>query len=399
MVGESINRRACPGLFIVENVAVLTNFPLATPRTKPKPPELAIVIPTFNERDNIAAVLEKTEQALPGVPWEVIFVDDDSFDGTSSVLRRACRNDPRVRALQRIGRRGLASAVVEGVLSTSTPYVAVMDADMQHDERLLASMLSALRQDQADLIIGSRYKEHGGLGDLEDHRRKISQFATRLSRLMIKADLTDPMSGFFMCRREVFEKSVRSLSLQGYKILLDLIASSEPKPRMLELPYVFRSRLHGESKLDSLVAWEYVTLLVDKFFGGHLPVRFLMFAAVGGLGVVVHMTVLSLLYLSGLQAFAFSQLEATAVAMTSNFFINNLLTYRDRRLRGLLPITRGLFTFYVVCSVGAVANVGVASVLFKDQYAWWLSGIAGILVGVVWNYAVSSIFTWRATNR
>jgi dolichol-phosphate mannosyltransferase len=107
----------------VENVTALTNFPLPTPRTKAKPnvPELAIVIPTFNERDNIGAVLEKIEDALPGVRWEVIFVDDDSTDGTGSVVHKACRNDPHVRALRRIGRRGLASAVVEGVLSTSTP--------------------------------------------------------------------------------------------------------------------------------------------------------------------------------------------------------------------------------------------------------------------------------------
>jgi dolichol-phosphate mannosyltransferase len=388
----------------MEDVAVATNspltvFPLRVPSAKTKPPELAVIIPTFNERDNVAAILERIEDALPGVPWEVIFVDDDSSDGTGSVLHSVCRNDQRVRALRRIGRRGLASAVVEGVLSTSTPYVAVMDADMQHDERLLPPMLVALREDQADLIIGSRYKERGGLGDLDDRRQKISQIATRLSRVVIRADLTDPMSGFFMCRREVFESAVRNLSLQGYKILLDLIASSDPKPRLLELPYVFRSRLYGKSKLDSLVALEYLTLLADKFFGGHLPVRFLMFAAVGGLGVAVHMTVLSMLYLSGLQAFALSQLEATAVAMTFNFFLNNLLTYRDRRLRGLLPVMRGLLTFYAVCSVGAGANVGVANVLFKDQYAWWLSGIAGVLVGVVWNYAVSSIFTWRATNR
>jgi dolichol-phosphate mannosyltransferase len=216
---------------------------------------------------------------------------------------------------------------------------------------------------------------------------------------VIKADLTDPMSGFFMCRREVFESAVRNLSLQGYKILLDLIASLDPKPRLLELPYVFGSRLYGESKLDSLVAWEYLTLLADKFFGGRLPIRFLMFAAIGCLGVLVHMTILSVLYLSGLQTFALSQLEATAVAMTSNFFLNNLLTYRDRRLSGLLPILGGLLTFYAVCSIGAIANVGVAGVLFKDHYAWWLSGIAGILVGVVWNYAVSSIFTWKPMTR
>ena len=182
------------------------------------PPELAIIIPTFNERGNIAPLLEKIEDALTGLAWEVIFVDDDSTDGTGSVLHSVCRSDPRVRMLQRIGRRGLSSAVVEGVLSSSTPYVAVMDADMQHDERLLMSMLAALREDRADIVIGSRYIERGGFGELDERRRKISRFATRLSRIVTNAELTDPMSGFFMCRREVFENVIRNLSLQGYKI-------------------------------------------------------------------------------------------------------------------------------------------------------------------------------------
>ena len=359
-------------------------------------PELAIIVPTFNERDNIVPLLAKVDHALSKLSWEVVFVDDDSTDGTGSVLRDVCRGDARVRMLRRIGRRGLSSAVVEGVLSTSAPYVAVMDADMQHDERLLKSMLSALRDDRADVVIGSRYLEHGGFGDLDDSRRKISQFGTKLSRFVIRAELTDPLSGFFMCRREVFDGAIRDLSLQGYKLLLDLIASANPKPRLLELPYTFKSRRHGESKLDTLVAWEYLTLLLDKLVGRWVPIRFIMFAGVGGLGVFVHMAVLSALYVTGIQSFFFGQSEATVVAMTFNFFMNNLLTYRDRRLTGLWPVMRGLLAFYAVCSVGAVANIGVANVLFKEHFAWWLSGIAGILVGVVWNYAASSTFTWRA---
>lgn len=198
-----------------------------------------------------------------------------------------------------------------------------------------------------------------------------------------------------MCRREVFENAMRGLSLQGYKILLDLIASSHPKPRTLELPYVFRTRLHGESKLDTLVAWEYLTLLLDKLVGQWIPVRFIMFAAVGGLGVIVHMAVLSAVYLTGLQSFFFAQSEATIIAMASNFFLNNLLTYRDRRLKGLFPILRGLLVFYAFCSIGAVANIGIANVFFSGHFSWWLSAIAGIFVSVVWNYATNSYFTWR----
>ena len=357
--------------------------------------ELAIIVPTFNERDNIIPLLGKIEDALPGVAWEVIFVDDDSADGSASLLYKICRSDLRVRVLRRIGRRGLSSAVAEGILSTSTPYVAVMDADMQHDEKLLKSMLGALRERQADIVIGSRYLELGSFGELDEARRNISRFATQLSRIVIGSTLSDPLSGFFMCRREVFENAMRGLSLQGYKILLDLIASSHPKPRTLELPYVFRTRLHGESKLDTLVAWEYLTLLLDKLCGQWIPVRFIMFAAVGGLGVIVHMAVLSAVYLTGLQSFFFAQSEATIIAMASNFFLNNLLTYRDRRLKGLLPVVRGLLVFYAFCSIGAVANIGIANVFFSGHFSWWLSAIAGIFVSVVWNYATNSYFTWR----
>jgi dolichol-phosphate mannosyltransferase len=375
--------------------ASLVRDPPTAAQLENRLPELAIIIPTFNERDNIKPLLEKIDDALSNVTWEVIFVDDDSADGTASVLHDVCRARPHVRALRRIGRRGLSGAVVEGVLSTSTPFFAVMDADMQHDEQLLESMLSALREERADIVIGSRYVEHGSLGELDEGRRKISQFATQLSRIVIKAELTDPLSGFFMCRREVFDNAIRNLSLQGYKILLDIIASSDPKPRVLELPYVFKPRLYGESKLDTLVAWEYLTLLLDKLVGRWVPVRFIMFATIGAFGVGVHMTVLSTLYLTGRQSFFFAQLEATVVAMTFNFFMNNLLTYRDRRLRGFLPIMRGLLTFFAACSVGAMANIGVANVLFRGNLVWWVSGIAGILVGVVWNYATSSIVTWR----
>jgi dolichol-phosphate mannosyltransferase len=357
--------------------------------------ELAIIVPTFNEHDNIIPLLEKIEDALPGISWEVIFVDDDSADGSAALLHKICRSDLRVRVVRRIGRRGLSSAVAEGILSTSTPYVAVIDADMQHDEKLLKSMLVALREHQADIVVGSRYLELGSFGELDESRRNISRFATRLSRIVIGSTLSDPLSGFFMCRREVFENAMRGLSLQGYKILLDLIASSHPKPRTLELPYVFKTRVHGESKLDSLVAWEYLTLLLDKLVGQWIPVRFIMFAAVGGLGVIVHMAVLSAVYLTGLQSFFFAQSEATIIAMASNFFLNNLLTYRDRRLKGLLPVLRGLLVFYAFCSIGAVANVGIANVFFSGHFSWWLSAIAGIFVSVVWNYATNSYFTWR----
>jgi dolichol-phosphate mannosyltransferase len=357
--------------------------------------DLVIVVPTFNERDNIAPLLQKLDETLRGVHWEVVFVDDDSTDGTIDALADICRRDRRVRAVRRLGRRGLASAVVEGIQSTFTPFIAVMDGDLQHDERLLAPMLEALRKDEADIVVGSRYVAEGGLGEWDRRRQRMSMAATRLSRLVLKGrDLTDPMSGFFMLKRGVFDDVVRRLSIEGYKILLDIVASASATLRIKEMPYVFGVRQHGESKLDTLVILDYLTLLLDKLVGRWVPVRFLLFTVVGSIGVVLHMAVLAASLELGSSFFA-GQAVATASAIAGNFFLNNMLTYRDKRIKGLFPLLIGLLSFSAVCSVGAIANVGIANFLFVQDYAWWISGFCGVLVGAVWNYAASALFTWR----
>ncbi|MGO8919235.1 MAG: glycosyltransferase [Stellaceae bacterium] len=359
-----------------------------------RPPELTVVVPTFNEHDNVAPLIELIASTLEGVDWEVIFVDDDSADGTAAAVRELAQRDPRVRCLQRMGRRGLATACIEGALASSAPFIAIMDADLQHDERLLPRMLDTLKCETCDLVVGSRYVPGGGVGDWDDRRAGISSVATWLSRLVCRTDVADPMSGFFMMRREVFDRAVRRLSGQGFKILLDLLASSPGQLRLKELPYEFRQRRHGTSKLDTLVAWEFGMLLADKLVGHLLPVRFALFAVIGAIGLGVHLAVLR----AGLAAPAFNFTEAqaiaTIVAMTSNFFLNNLFTYRDQRLRGL-RLLRGLLSFYLICAVGAVGNIGIAAYVFAADNVWWLAGIAGAVVGSVWNYAVSSVFTWR----
>jgi dolichol-phosphate mannosyltransferase len=358
-------------------------------------PALVVVIPTFNERDNIAPLLENLAQALDGIRWEIVFVDDDSTDGTVEAIRQACSTDGRIRSVRRLGRRGLASAVVEGLQSNFAPFIAVMDADLPHDERLLGPMLDILRRDEADVVVGSRYLAEGSVGDWGKGRRTMSRLATGLSRLVLRGrDLTDPMSGFFMLKRDAFDAAMRRLSQEGYKILLDILASSPRTVRIKEVPYVFGTRQHGQSKLDSLVVLDYLTLLLDKLVGRWVPVRFLMFTAVGSIGVLLHMAVLAAVLDLGV-AFLPAQIVATVVAIACNFFLNNTLTYRDKRLKGFGAVLLGLVSFYAVCSVGAVANVGIANFLFVQDYAWWVSGICGILVGAVWNYATSALFTWR----
>ncbi|HEY2445958.1 MAG TPA: glycosyltransferase family 2 protein [Rhizomicrobium sp.] len=357
-------------------------------------PLLSIVVPTFGEKDNVGELVRRIDLALPRTRWEIVFVDDDSPDGTADAVRKLSQRDPRVRCIHRIGRRGLSSACVEGILATSAPYVAVMDADLQHDERILPLMLLRLTEGSVDIVIGSRHVEGGSIGDWDGGRAAMSRFATGLSRLATHADLRDPMSGYFMMRRDCFMEVARGLSLIGFKILLDIFASA-PKPlKYEEIPYRFRGRVFGESKFDAAAMWDYLMLLADKTVGHLVPPRFVAFSIVGALGTLVHMAFLSLLLKGFGFGFDYSQASAAVVAMTGNFFLNNALTYRDKRLSGTRMLL-GLFTFYAACGIGAAANVGIADWLFVSHHAWWVAGLSGVLIGAVWNYATTSVFTWR----
>ena len=359
-------------------------------------PELAVVVPTYCEADNVAEIVRRLDAVLAGVDWELIFVDDDSPDGTAERVREIARRDRRVRVLQRVGRRGLSSACIEGMLATPAPYLAVMDGDLQHDETLLPRMLEVLKRDDLEIVVGSRYVEGGGVGDWNVRRQSMSRLATRIGQVLIRADLQDPMSGFFMVRAPVIQENVRRLSGVGFKILLDIFSASPRPLRFRELPFTFRQRQAGTSKLDNAVLWAYLLMLIQKLVGPMIPVRFIAFSLIGGLGVFVHLAVLwPILKLAGDEAFLAGQATAAVVAMTSNFFLNNIITYRDMRLRGK-ALLWGWLSFVAACSVGALANVGIANYLFQGGHSgWFLSALAGILVGAVWNYAVTAVYTWR----
>lgn len=357
--------------------------------------DLAIVVPTFNERANVPLLVAKLDAALKGLAWEAIFVDDNSPDGTADAARDLAITDTRVRVIQRIGRRGLSSACIEGMCATAAPLVAVIDGDLQHDETILPRMVAALADPALDLAIGSRFVEGGGTGEWDKDRVAKSAFATRLSRRVLKADLADPMSGFFMIRASVVRAIVPHLSAIGFKILLDIMTTSARPLKFVEIPYTFRTRAEGESKLDHVVAMEFLIALYDRVMGRFIPVRFVMFSAIGAIGAGVHFLVLALLFKSQAAGFVGATIAATAVAMTANFFLNNALTYRDARLKTARQLFDGWISFCVVCSVGAVANVGVASFLYEKQAdTWVVSAIAGILVSAVWNFALSSRFVW-----
>ncbi len=356
-------------------------------------PYLTVVVPTYRERDNVSPLVTRLDAALAGIAWEVVFVDDDSPDGTYAEARRIARDDPRVRCIRRIGRRGLSSAAIEGVLSSSAEYVAVMDGDLQHDETRLPEMLRAV-QAGSDIAVASRHAEGGDAAGLSGvWRHRISQSGIRAANAMLAVRLSDPMSGFFLLRRDLFERVAPRLSGQGFKILLDLLLSSRLPLHVAEVPMMFAAREMGESKLDVLVMAQFAGMLLDKTTHGLLPLRFVSFALVGGVGVLAHLSVLTALRGTG-WGFAATQVIATIAAMGLNFWLNNAITYRSDRLRGP-ALWRGLLLFMAVCSVGAIANVGIARLLYQAHSGWTPAGAMGAAIGVVWNYAVSATLVWR----
>lgn len=368
-----------------------------------RPLELAIVLPTLNERDNLEPLIGRLHDALAGIAWEAIFVDDNSPDGTSDEARALSLRDPHVRVIQRIGRRGLASAAIEGMLATAAPVVAVMDADHQHDPKLLPAMLKAVMDAECDVAVASRFAEGSSTHEWNAPRReKASTLANRIARKLTGVDLSDPMSGYFMLRTETLRRTAPKLSGVGFKILLDILATSENPLRVKDFPLSFAARAAGQSKLDRTIVFEFLVGLYDKWLGRIIPTRFALFGTIGAVGVLVHMAVLAaFLAIAGgtlegqlVSTFEFGQTLAAVVAMTFNFFLNNALTYADKRLIGAFALTRGWVKFAVTCSVGLLANVGVAAVLVRFGFHAYPSALAGIAIGSVWNFALSSKFVW-----
>ncbi len=355
------------------------------------------MVPTYNERENIRPLFTLLEAALTDIAWEVVFVDDDSPDGTAKEVRAVGREKPNVRVVHRIGRRGLAGACIEGILSSVAPIVAVMDADLQHDESRLPKMFEHLQKDaKLDLVIGSRNVEDGSAGTgLSAIRKRGSDFATTLARRLLRISASDPMSGFFMVRRESFNAVVLNLQQQGFKILADMLSASGGRWKIQEVGYVFRERQHGLSKMDSAVTLEFLGLLAVRLTGGLVSIRFILFMLVGLSGLVVHLLVLRGVLGFVPDQFAAAQTVAVLVAMTSNFILNNALTYKDRSLKGR-AFVRGLISFYGVCSVGAIANIGVATAVFAVLPFWALAGFVGAFIGALWNFVASALVTWRA---
>ncbi|HEX7640185.1 MAG TPA: glycosyltransferase family 2 protein [Burkholderiaceae bacterium] len=368
---------------------------LSFPHRPAEPPELSIVVPTLDEAGNVEALLRRIAAVLRGVAWEVIVVDDASADGTPDVVRRVAADIPGIRCLERRGRRGLSSACLEGMALARGRFFAVMDADLQHDERLLPPMLRLLRGGTLDLAVGSRYVAGGASGRWSVLRRGISRCATRLAQGAVGTELRDPMSGFFMVRADRLRDALPRMTGLGFKLLLDLLAASPRPLRTMEIPYHFECRVAGRSKLGPRVVLDFLRQVSRAAAARGSTREAFGFCLAGAAGVGVHLAVLVALRDVSRWPFAAAQTLAVLVAMACNFQLNNRFTFRSRRLRGREALA-GLRRFSMLCSIGAVLNVAVAEVVHLRHPPGFLAAIAGMAAGALWNYGAATSLVWPA---
>ena len=356
--------------------------------------QIAVVVPTFNEAGNVAELVARLATVLEGRRWEVIFVDDHSTDGTAEAVTRISRSFSPVRLVFRPSRRGLSSAVLEGIFATTAEYVVVMDADLQHDETIIPQMLDVLETGATRMAVGSRLAEGGGNSGMTAVRRRISDWSNRLARAALGRDVGDLMSGFFAFRKDDVAPIAMTLKTGGFKILLDILFRFDPADKVVEIPYTFRKRASGSSKLGLDAATSFILMIVDRFLGRIVSQRFVKFCVVGSLGVIVHFTLMTITFRMTSLDFALSQFISTLVAACFNYTLNNRWTYGDVALSGKAWVL-GLFKFLLISAVGIAANVGVAAALHENSFSWQLSAIAGIAMGVFWNYMMTKISVWK----
>ena len=346
--------------------------------------DLAVIIPAYNERDNVVPMIERLDIALDGIDWCAVYVDDNSPDGTARAVRAYASQDRRISCVVRIGRRGLASAVIEGVMATDAPIIAVIDADLQHDETVLPKLYAALKDSSTDVAVGSRYVEGGGTGDWDATREKASRLATRIAGIIGPKGLGDPMSGCFAAKRDAFEGAVQSMSGKGYKILLDLFAASPRPLNFVEVPFTFRAREMGESKLSLRVLYDYFLMLADHTIGKVLPTGYLVFLIGGLASVFGHLALVCLMSVAEL-SFAAAHGGALAVVLAATFALVEAMAHRPRKGGAWLT---GLLGFVVAASPGWALNGWIGVNVFEATSSWSLAAVAGAAIGAGWSAAV-----------
>ncbi len=360
---------------------------------------LSIVLPTYNERENIQIVLNKIFQLASDYSLEILIVDDNSTDGTSEIVKSLAKKDSRIRLIRRVGRSGLSSAIKEGLLNATSDIAVVMDADGQHQPVDVFFAVKELIQSKADLVVGSRFLDQARIRGLSERRAIGSNSANTLARISLSnsyQNLTDYMSGCFALNLKTCIPFILKINVNGFKFYYELLSLSKGSLKVEEVPLVFESRFYGQSKLDLSVIWDFIISLLHTLTFRVLPRRAISFGLVGLSGVIVQListnTIMYLFFFSFERALPISIL----VAATSNYLINNALTFRSQRLFGY-SLFKGLTKFLLVSSLPVMANIGLATAFYNSVYQnTLLAQISGICVVFIWNYVASSRFVWNS---
>jgi len=359
---------------------------------------ISVIIPTYNEYKNLPNILDQLLNLETIFEKEIIIVDDNSSDGTQNLARSYSQNDRRIRLISRLGRSGLSSAIKEGCLCASGDLIVIMDADGQHEPKSILNGLKKFDNKNIDITIGSRFLDESIIKGLSSKRESGSSIANFLARFTLHSrykKLTDYMTGFIILKRNSCIKYIEKIDVNGFKFLYELLSLSKGKLTVIEIPLVFGFREFGQSKLDLAVIWDFLISLIHNFFGRIIPRRAFSFALVGLIGVFVQMFVIY--FLLWVTDFDFEKVLPIGVilAATSNYTINNILTFRSNKLSGK-NFYFGLFKFLLVASLPIIANIGVVNLFYKQLSSNTFSAqIAGILVVFIWNYAASSRVVWN----
>ncbi len=374
-------------------------------------PRLSIIIPTYNESANVPILIERIGAVMKGTDYEIIVVDDNSPDRTYEVVQNIGKKNPRVRGIRRLHERGLSSAVVTGMAASEAEFFAVMDADLQHDERILPNLLEAVASGSCDLAVGSRATEDGSFGDWSRARRFMSYSATMAAKILLRVSVSDPMSGYFLLSRDVFERAEHLINPLGFKILLEFLGRL-PDLKVREVGYTFRNRIHGETKLSGSVIRNYLVALLDLRFGSIVSPIFLIYCAVGASGIIVYLLTAELTSFIGLAPFRtglaepFHDVRSSAVigflaSVANNYVWNNYITFYDKRHKGS-AIATGAAVFLAVSLVGLLVTLAVTHLLLTLQLSWISPALArstGIAVAVITNYYLNASITWPPRKR
>ncbi len=359
---------------------------------------LSVILPTFNERKNILTLLDELLRLSDSYEIELIVVDDSSTDGTSSSVRELAKKDRRIRLINRLGRAGLSSAIKEGCLCATGEVLAIMDTDGQHEVRSIENGLEKLIEDKLDFVAGSRFLEKSNIKGLSDARRGGSNVANSLARFSLPkryTHLTDFMSGCMLLDRQSCISFIEKIDVNGFKFFYELLAVSKGKLKGEEIELIFQPRQYGSSKLDIAIVWDFLVSLVHTCLQRSIPRKAISFGFVGSTGVFVQFFVVYfLIWFIGID-FEKALPFAVVIAASSNFLINNALTFRSNRLKDR-ALMIGLFKFLLVSSLPIFANVGLTTTFFNYiSPNILLSQFAGIIVVYIWNYAASSRLVWN----